>query len=208
MQQTTLTERIKLLRNALKLSQTDFGKKLGKNYHSVMRWELGKVLPPANVIEHICSTFGVNALWLEKGIGEIFLYGESSSLGEKESVQYSDITEIPYFKQLPGDFSPYRDYSFAEHIKFPSSKSKMFAVSAPADCASPIMPGDIVIFSTDVTDNIDGKLCIIKNKYDECLIRWIHNNMLVSKKTEYPDIALSDSIVIGIVDEIYRNIIF
>lgn len=213
MQHNTIADRLKALRNKLMLSQTDFGKMIGKNYHSVMRWELGKVLPPANVAEHICRTFGVSSVWLMNGTGEMFTAKKSSDAAESENVRYSHETniQIPYFLKLPASFPDYSQDDVHSYIKLISTESGCFAMSAPADCASPIMADDTVIFSTvNDSDDLNGKLCIISGKYGDVFIRRVDtsSSMLVSKKPDYPDIPCEGCKVLGIVREILRKIIF
>lgn len=200
MQQTTLTDRIKFLRTTLKLSQTDFGKKLGKNYHSVMRWELGKVLPPANVMEHICNTFGVRMQWLESGSGEIFISRQNTTAADAESVVYSAENAVPLYDLL-------KTNDTAQSIMLPGLKDGMFAVCAPADCAVPVMPGDITICSP-ANKAAEGELCLVRGEYGDLIIRWAYDKKLVSKRPEYPDIPMDSVSVEGVIKEIYRKIIF
>ena len=67
-----MKERIKLLRKALKLNQTDFGARIGIKQGSVAGYETGRKNPLDTVINSICREFGVNEVWLRTGEGDMF----------------------------------------------------------------------------------------------------------------------------------------
>ncbi len=67
-----MEERIKELRDALNLNQTDFGKKIGIVQTTVASYETGRRTPTTAVIKSICREYGVNESWLRDGIGEMF----------------------------------------------------------------------------------------------------------------------------------------
>ena len=68
-----MNERIKLLRKALKLNQTDFGARIGVKQGTVAAYESGARVPLDSVIVSICREFGVSESWLRSGEGEMFL---------------------------------------------------------------------------------------------------------------------------------------
>lgn len=68
-----MNERIKLVRKALKLSQDEFGKKLGVTRGAITNIELNKTEPKPLFVELICNTFDVNEEWLKTGKGEMFV---------------------------------------------------------------------------------------------------------------------------------------
>lgn len=65
-------DRVKELRQALKMTQTEFGEKLGVSKGVIVNLELSRVEVKELMINLICRTFKVNTLWLEKGEGEMF----------------------------------------------------------------------------------------------------------------------------------------
>lgn len=67
------TVNLKALRKALKLTQTEFGEKLGVTRSVVKNWEYGAVEPTEMAIRHICNTFQVNEEWLRTGKGVMFV---------------------------------------------------------------------------------------------------------------------------------------
>lgn len=76
----TSGDRLKLLRNELKLSQPKFGEKLGVGRDVIANIELNRVELKDMMLNLICKTFNVNPLWLEKGEGEMFIETPQSIL--------------------------------------------------------------------------------------------------------------------------------
>lgn len=64
-----LNERIRQLRKELKLTQTEFGKRLGIKQTTVAGYETGGRVPIDAVISLICREFNVNEEWLRTGKG-------------------------------------------------------------------------------------------------------------------------------------------
>lgn len=64
-------ERIKELRKTLRLSQSQFAKRLGVTQVTVSTWESGRC--PKFAAPMICQKFNVNPDWLENGRGEMFV---------------------------------------------------------------------------------------------------------------------------------------
>lgn len=68
-----MNERIKSLRNSLKLTQQEFADKLKVSRDNIANYEIGRREPTAAVISLICATFSVNEVWLRTGVGEMFI---------------------------------------------------------------------------------------------------------------------------------------
>lgn len=67
----TPNDRVRVLRQELGMTQTEFGEKLGVSKGVVVNLELSRVELKDLMINLICRTFKVNVLWLEKGEGEM-----------------------------------------------------------------------------------------------------------------------------------------
>lgn len=67
-----MKNRIKELRKALELNQTEFGDKIGVKQGSIASYESGARVPLDAVINSICREFNVNEAWLRTGEGEMF----------------------------------------------------------------------------------------------------------------------------------------
>ncbi|WP_050698575.1 helix-turn-helix domain-containing protein [Anaeromassilibacillus senegalensis] len=67
-----MSNRIKAVREALKLSQREFGEKLGVSRDVISNLEYDRVQPKELQLRHICDLYGVNETWLKTGDGEMF----------------------------------------------------------------------------------------------------------------------------------------
>lgn len=94
-----LVNRIKAVREALNLSQREFGEKLGVSRDVVSNIEYGRVQPKKLLLQHMCQQYGVNARWLETGEGDMFVEGFESEDKFKEA--------LSIFKSLRPEFQDY-----------------------------------------------------------------------------------------------------
>lgn len=94
-----LVNRIKAVREALNLSQREFGEKLGVSRDVISNIEYGRVQPKKLLLQHMCQQYRVNEQWLETGEGEMFV--ENFELEDK----YNEALAI--FKSLRPEFQDY-----------------------------------------------------------------------------------------------------
>ena len=95
----SLSNRVKAIREALKLSPREFGEKLGVSRDVISNIEYNRVLPKELLLRHICELYNVNQHWLETGEGEMFN-------GDPEEVSKFD-EAFQIFKSLRPDFQDY-----------------------------------------------------------------------------------------------------
>lgn len=69
----SVNERVKELRQALKLNQVDFGARIGLTGPAISRYESGTNGVSDSIILLICKEFGASEHWLRTGEGEMFL---------------------------------------------------------------------------------------------------------------------------------------
>lgn len=67
-----MVNRIKSVRKALKLSQREFGERLGVSRDVISNIEYARVQPKELLLQHICRQYNVNRHWLDTGEGEMF----------------------------------------------------------------------------------------------------------------------------------------
>lgn len=67
-----MNERIKQIRNALKLTQTDFAEKIGISRSALTKLEAGTSVPAGTTIKAMVREYNVNEQWLREGVGEMF----------------------------------------------------------------------------------------------------------------------------------------
>lgn len=68
-----MNERIKGIRNALKLTQQEFADKIKIKRNTVATYEMGRSVPSDSAIALICKEFNVNETWLRTGEGDMFI---------------------------------------------------------------------------------------------------------------------------------------
>jgi len=79
--------RLKELRKDLKLTQTEFGEKIGKSLQAIQQYEYGIRNINESLILLICKIFNVNREWLVDGVGNIFI-NQSKILENSITVKY------------------------------------------------------------------------------------------------------------------------
>ena len=94
-----LVNRIKAVREALDLSQREFGEKLGVSRDVISNIEYGRVQPKKLLLQHMCQQYKVNERWLETGEGEMFI----------EDVELEDKLQeaLSIFRSLRPEFQDY-----------------------------------------------------------------------------------------------------
>lgn len=91
-------KRIKEIRQVLGLSQREFGEKLGVSRDVISNIEYNRVEPKDIFLRHLCETYNVNEVWLNTGIGDMFL----------EIIPYKKIDEaMNIFKELSPNLQDY-----------------------------------------------------------------------------------------------------
>lgn len=77
-----MNERIKEIREVLKLSQEEFGKRIGITRAAISNIEKGIRNPSEQTIKFICKEYKINQNWLKSGIGEMFSNDQDIFLGD------------------------------------------------------------------------------------------------------------------------------
>lgn len=90
--------KIKTIREALNLSQREFGEKLGVSRDVISNIEYGRVQPKELFLTHVCQVYSVSRLWLETGEGDMFTKAP-------ENTRYEEALSI--FKTLRPEFQEY-----------------------------------------------------------------------------------------------------
>ncbi len=89
-----MNTRVKYLRKLLKLSQEEFGSRLGVTAAGISRIEGGKRNLTEQMVFHICKEFNVNEGWLRSGEGEIFKQVPNAVMGELTRQYQLDALDI------------------------------------------------------------------------------------------------------------------
>lgn len=78
-----MNNRIREVRKAVNLNQTDFGNRIGVKQTTIAGYETGAKNPLDSIILAICKEFNVSEHWLRTGEGEMF-----NELTEQEKIMY------------------------------------------------------------------------------------------------------------------------
>ena len=81
----TIAERIRLIRQQRKLSQTELAEKSGVNLKSLSRYELGSSVPPADLLKQISDALGVSA--------DALLSDDQISIKDKELLKKFEVIQ-------------------------------------------------------------------------------------------------------------------
>ena len=88
----SMSDRFRILRTKLNLTQKDFSKNLGIIKDKIINIETERQLPTIPIIIGLMNTFHISPFWLLKGEGEMFI---------KEKEQ--ELSQLEYFKKaFPG----------------------------------------------------------------------------------------------------------
>ena len=66
-----MEQRIRAIRKAQKLTQAEFGRRVGVKGNTVTNYEIGLRAPSEAVLRSICREFNVSERWLRTGEGEM-----------------------------------------------------------------------------------------------------------------------------------------
>lgn len=65
-------ERIKAVRKHFKLTQAEFGERIGVKGNTIATYEIGRNAPVDAIFSLLCREYGVNEIWLRYGEGDMF----------------------------------------------------------------------------------------------------------------------------------------
>jgi len=212
-------KRIRELREALGLTQKQFGERIGKSWRTVQDWEAGKSSIPDHTLRFISSTFGVSYEWLKEGKGEMWdrkvLVKE---LKDKTEETLESFTQIPVVRRSWTGFTM-EVAGWGLVSKETILKGGQLAVQVKDDSMEPsLRNGDLVVFKLYTGDGSDipsGKIVIVRGRNGELLVRRLVRidavMMLVSDNPKYPpilpeQIKVEEWRIIGVAVEAVKRI--
>lgn len=94
----TIGDRLKLLRKELKMTQTDFGERLGVKGNTITNYETGNRSLSEQTIRSICREFNVNKSWLLEGTGTMFVETDKLEMLIAKTLAGQNETAVQLFK--------------------------------------------------------------------------------------------------------------
>ena len=120
-----INERLKKIRETLKLSQNDFAKRLNLQRNSISLFENGKRNLSDRTILNICKEFNINEEWLREGKGEMFSPDEKNIVKNLVEMYNLDNTVRAIIEVLI-TLEPSQVQVITEYIKKVSEKYKEY----------------------------------------------------------------------------------
>ncbi len=214
-----MKNRIKALRKALKLSQTEFAQKLGMTMQGIQKWEYGTVEIKLSSLNLISETFNVNPDWLLNGTGEMFI-GDASRQQE-----VSDIISIPYYPEVSaaaGSGALVYDENTVKHLQISSAiinistGDNVCLINATGNSMQPVID-DRDLLLVDLSQKLITDEGIYVIRLDTTLVvkrvqKILNGVILISDNPQYPPREISannfnenDAAVIGKVIAVIKN---
>lgn len=214
-----MKNRIKALRKALKLSQTEFAQKLGMTMQGIQKWEYGTVEIKLSSLNLISETFNVNPDWLLNGTGEMFLDNTS------RQQEVSDIISIPYYPEVSaaaGSGALVYDENTVKHLQISSAiinistGDNVCLINATGNSMQPVID-DKDLLLVDLSQKLITDEGIYVIRLDTTLVvkrvqKILNGIILISDNPQYPPREISannfnenDAAVIGKVIAVIKN---
>jgi len=210
-----LKERIKALRKALGLSQSEFGKRLGKALRTIQNWELGVSKIPESELRLIAETFNISYHWLKTGEGEMFEKEKGMRVEDIIYAHQQKMKEnywlVPVvgragagFPESPADVEV---LGYVEVCKIAGIKpNQLFAVEIHGNSMEPtLQEGDKVVAKIFVGNPFDinnNKIVVVANGDGELMVKRLRKLngqiVLVSDNPAYPPLEFSEHRIVGI----------
>jgi transcriptional regulator with XRE-family HTH domain len=91
----SIGERVRQVRknSRPKMTQKEFGERLGVSMAVITSYELDRVVPPEPTIRLMCSTFAVDYDWLKYGQGDMYPSAEDAVLAALDDLMTSENEE-------------------------------------------------------------------------------------------------------------------
>ena len=207
--------RIKTLRKDLKLTQTEFGEKLGISMRGIQKWENGESVPQQSSLLLLKQIYNINPDWLLNGTGNMFLNDEI----------VDDTITVPYYQEVSaaaGSGALVYDENTVKHIKISSAiinintGDNVCLINATGNSMMPVID-DKDLLLVDLSQKLITDEGIYVIRLDTTLVvkrvqKILNGIILISDNPQYPPKELTadnfnenDAAVIGKVIAVIKN---
>ena len=152
MKYSTIGERIRALREALGLSQREFGERIGRTLRGVQNYEYNKTSPDEATLILISRTFGVSLEWLKTGKGEMML--------KKEEVIPTELVAVPIITSAGAGglvFTP--DHVLIERSRL--KHGKVYGFKVRGDSMHPTVQDGEIVLVEENAELEDGAVVLV-----------------------------------------------
>ena len=173
----SLPNRLRALRNALRLSQKEFAERLGKGLATIQRWESGQTEPNDKTLRLISHTFGVSYEWLKEGKGEMFVKPKPNAriIPEEEIIWVPIVAKVGAgYPVDQGDIEVRGHFPIPRHV-WESLPKGTFVTEVSGDSMEPTLhEGDVVAakpYEGSGDDIPNGKVVIVADANGELVVK-------------------------------------
>lgn len=110
-----LSERVREARNALGLSQSEFGARIGVSIDVIKNIEYSRTNPTNLLLNHMCEIHHINRDWLETGEGEMF---DPNAKVDEAARLVESVSDSPAMRSLLATWAQLSDENKAVFEKF------------------------------------------------------------------------------------------
>lgn len=154
-----LCSRLKQVRKALGISQTDFAASVGISQGHLCCMERQERAPSLTLIKALCHQYGISEKWLLTGEGERFLPGAIRS-------------QVPVFEQLPDNFSRVRPGDkVVGYLSLPGLPDDGFAFYQRGEHMAPTIQARDLMVCEFTEAPANGDLVLVKNRWGAWIVR-------------------------------------
>lgn len=175
-------QRVKDVRNFLKLNQSDFAKELDTTTVSISRYENDDRQLPAEILEKISGKFNISGDWLLTGRGEMY-YHSNGKPAAQDGNEACDVADIPILglKASAGyghenfTVEPIGVFKLSKTILAGMNMANLNNIQVTGDSMSPTLEdGDWITFSAGM---IAGNGIYVLNNMGELYIKRLQFKM-------------------------------
>lgn len=209
-----IARRIKLIREALDLTQEEFGKGVGKSLNTILSWEAGRTSPPDHFLKVIEKIYNVSPRWLRRGQGDMFLPDISNVMGGD-----GDLLEIKIW-ELAGAGNPLQNEEAEpiERVTLPSKLVRNFTngFKVEGDSMYPtIVNGAYVGFDANDKKVVSNGIYCLHLPYEGYVVKRLEikpNEIIIRSDNQMvedysiPLDDMSENLVVGRVRWIFQNV--
>ena len=110
-----LSDRVREVRNALGLSQTEFGARIGVSIDVIKNIEYSRSSPSELLLKHMCEIHHINRTWLETGDGDMF---EPTTKADETARMIESVSNSPAMRSLLATWAQLSDENKAVFERF------------------------------------------------------------------------------------------
>ena len=209
-----IARRIKLIREALDLTQEEFGKGVGKSLNTILSWEAGRTSPPDHFLKVIEKIYNISPRWLRRGQGDMFLPDISNVMGGD-----GDLLEIKIW-ELAGAGNPLQNEEAEpiERVTLPSRlvRNHTNGFKVEGDSMYPtIVNGAYVGFDANDKKVVSNGIYCLHLPYEGYVVKRLEikpNEIIIRSDNQMvedysiPLDDMSENLVVGRVRWIFQNV--